>query len=555
MTTAEAYVKYLENQNIKTLFCIPGGTIYPLLDVLRDSSISLVCMGHEQSLVHAAEGFHFVTRKPAVALITSGPGVTNTLTGIADASFDHRALIVIAGQVPAHFIGKRSFQDLDIVSLTNKLCKFSAEANTSNEAISFLHRAYQQSLSIPCGPTLVSVPKNLWKETVESIPDTFETDNKVLTEINDIFPAVDILNKGKRPLLLLGQGVNDCTIHNDLIKLAESNFIPVTSTLHALGTFPTNKSIWLGMVGMFGTRRANFAVANCDTLLILGASLNERIVGNPKKFAPYAKIIHVDINPQNLGRFVQTDIKICSFTNIFIEKIKSLIKIDNQLLKERVEWVNSLLKHANAFEEPGYCSNTNKKETTIFEFYKMIDGYIKEEDLIVADCGLHQMWAAQFFNFKRPQQFLTTGGFGTMGFALSAAIGASLADSRKRVWCIIGDGGLTSSLQELGTLKELGCNIKIIVFNNSGFGMVRQAQDLFFNKRRVLSDLKRHWLFENIGNAFGIYSRRVESLLELRGALESCSGNGPILLDLKINEDFGVYPIMRPNGSNSDLLP
>jgi acetolactate synthase-1/2/3 large subunit len=553
-TTAEAYVKYLLERNVKTIFCIPGGALYPLLDVLHDSSISLIAMGHEQSLVHAAEGYSFVSRTPSVVMVTSGPGATNALTGVANAKFDHHPVVVIVGQVPTQFIGKRSFQEINIVSAAQGFSKLCIEAATSDEAISFLHDAFEESSSIPFGPALVSVPSDLWNQKVKSVSFSQDKQREHDDDLSQLTEAIDILNNSKRPLLLIGQGVNKQDIYLDLKEFSSNNSFPVASTLHALGAFPMESPYWLGMVGTYGSRRANFAASYCDTLLILGASLNERVTGNPKEFAPHATTVHIDINPRNLGRFIETDLKICSRIETFISAIKRDVKADKRLRSQRITWLNSLLQEADSRTELGYQVAGGKK-FAIIELFETINPFIKYDQVVVTDCGQHQLWAAQFLDLKRPNQLLTTGGFGTMGFGLPAAIGASLADPSRLIWCLVGDGGLLSSLQELAVLKEFRCNIKIIIFNNSGFGMVRQAQDMFYQQRRTLSDLRREWSFEDIGKAFGIYSKRVATPYELKNALESCPPSEPVLIEVLINEDLNVHPMIQPGKSTSDLLP
>jgi len=553
-TTAEAYVQYLLERNVKTIFCIPGGALYPLLDVLHDSSISLITMGHEQSLVHAAEGYSFVTQAPSVVMVTSGPGITNALTGIANADFDHHPLVVIVGQVPTQFLGKRSFQAINIVSAAQGFCKLCIEATTSGNAISFLHNAFEESASIPFGPSLVSVPSDLWTQDVGPVSFPQDKERAFNDDLSQLTEAIEILNNSKQPLLLIGQGVNTQNISLQLKEFSLNNSFPVASTLHALGAFPMDSPYWLGMVGTYGSRRANFAASYCDTLLILGASLNERVTGNPKEFAPHATTIHVDINPRSLGRFIETELPICSRIETFISAINRHVKADAQLLPQRLTWLNSLLQEADARTEHGYQVASGKK-FAIIELFETINQFIKNNQVIVTDCGQHQLWAAQFLELKRPNQLLTTGGFGTMGFGLPAAIGASLADPSRLIWCLAGDGGVMSSLQELGVMKELGCNIKIIVFNNSGFGMVRQAQDMFYRQRRTLSDLRREWSFEDIGKAFGIYSKRVATPSALRNALESCPPSEPVLIEVLINEDLNVHPMIQPGKSTNDLLP
>lgn len=553
-TTAKLFVTYLLDRNVKTIFCIPGAALYPLLDALYDSSISLITMGHEQSLVHAAEGYSFVAQAPSVVMVTSGPGALNTLTGIANAYFDHHPVVVIVGQVSTEFIGRRSFQEVNVVAAAQELCKSCVEATTPGDALLCLQNAFEESASIPFGPSLVSVPSDLWNQDVKPLAFLQGKQRQYKDDLSDLSQAIDILNKSKQPLLLIGQGVNKQDILFDLREFSLSNSFPVASTLHSLGAFPMESPYWLGMVGTYGSRRANFAASHCDTLLILGASLNEQVTGNPREFAPNATTIHIDINPRNLGRFIKTDLSICSRLETFISAINGHVRADNQLLSERITWLDSLLQEADSRTEPAYRV-TGEKNFTVIEWFEILNRFVKSDHVVVTDCGQHQLWAAQFLNLQRPNQLLTTGGFGTMGFGLPAAIGASLADPSRPIWCLAGDGGMVNSLQELGVMKELRCNIKVVIFNNSGFGMVRQAQDMFYRHRRTLSDLRREWSFEDIGKAFGIYSRKVATPSALRSTLESIPSVEPVVIELLVDEDLSVYPMIRPGKSTSDLLP
>ena len=550
---ANLYVEYFSKQKVSSIFCIPGGTIYPVLDILHDSPISLYSMGHEQSLVHAAEGYSYVSRKPGVVLVTSGPGASNTITGIANAYYDHHAVLVIAGQAPTHLIKRRAFQELDIVGMTKKLCKFSKEARTPDEAYCFLHHAYLNSSEIPLGPSLISIPADLWTKEIESPPNfsQIHQGNKEYSE--DLERVIKTLSMSKRPLLLIGQGVNDSAIYTDLVDFAKTHLFPVTSTLHALGAFPAKDPLWLGMVGMYGARRANIATDQCDTLIILGASLNERVTGNPEKFAPNAKIIHVDISPKSLGRIITVDEPVYSSAETFIKAIKNNLRPNESILVDRNKWLKFLLNLPSSFTEPGYKLNEN----AVFSpkaIYQVIGANIKHDDLVIADCGQHQMWAAQFLEFSRPRQFLTPGGFGTMGFGLPAAIGASISKPELQIWCIVGDGGLINSLQELNILAKLGCNIKLFVINNSGFGMVRQAQDIFY-ARRTLSDINHKCSFASIAQDFGLHSRTVSSISELMEGIETSPNNKPAVFDVIVDKNTSVYPFVVPNGSNIDLYP
>lgn len=552
-TTAERFVTYLLDKEVRTIFCIPGVTLYPLLDVLYDSTISMITMGHEQSLVHAAEGYSFVTQTPSVVLVSSGPGTLNTLTGIANANFDHHSVVVIAGQVPTEFLGRRPFQGIDIVAVAQQFCKVCVEPTTPRDALLSLQEAFEDAGSIPFGPSLVSVPSDLWNQNVEPLTHPQDKQKEYKDDVSHFSEAIDVLSKSRQPLLLIGQGANKQDLLLDLRRFSETNSFPVASTLHSIGAFPAESPCWLGMIGMYGSRRANFAASHCDALLILGASLNERVTGNPTEFAPHATIIHIDINPRNLGRFIKTELSICSRLETFISAIETHVRTDNELLRHRITWLNSVRQEADSRTEPAYRP-PDTKECTVIEWFEILNQFI-QDDLVVTDCGQHQIWAAQFLDITRPNQFLTTGGFGTMGFGLPAAIGASLADPSRTIWCLAGDGGVINNLQELSVIKELRCNIKVIIFNNSGFGMVRQAQDMFYRQRRTLSELKREWSFAGIGNAFGIYSKKVTTPSALRRILKNLPSGEPVVIELFLSDGLSVYPMIQPGRSTGDLLP
>lgn len=546
ISVAKAYVRYLEELGVSTVFCIPGGAIYPLLDVLGGSKISLITLAHEQSLVHAAEGYSFANGNPSVVLVTSGPGVTNTITGLLDASFDHRQVVIIAGQVNSQYVGKNAFQEVNIRSTLKTICDVS-EVEDPLTALDQLRVAFESTSSAPYRPSLVSVPSDMWREHVEYShnPPTvagIQHDK----EVDKLATFRTMLEKSERPLLLLGQGANGPEISNDLLEFASNNQIPIVSTLHGLGSVPMNYSNWLGMVGEYGTRKGNYAVENCDLLIILGASLNERVVGYGKPFAPNADLVHVDLDKSVFEKWVRTKLKIC----LSVEKFISEVKI--QVLSGRKEkggcsrWLEELSSKSGIVEEKQY-NVSEDDELVPLRIFEEINSALGVDDLVVTDCGLHQMWAAQLLRLRRPRQFLTTGGSGTMGFALSAAIGASLAERGRVVWCLIGDGGLSASLFELAMLKEYRCNVKVILFNNSSYGMVRQAQSNFF-RRLTLAKLHRRWKFKEIARAFGVPAVEVVNHTGLAREVKKCSREGPLLLELTISERLTAFPFEDGRG-------
>ncbi len=555
MTGAEIFFECLRRENVDIIFGYPGGATLPLYEKLYDvTDIKHVLVRHEQGATHMAEGYAKATGRPGVVLVTSGPGATNTVTGIADAYMDSVPIVVFTGQVPTQLIGNDAFQEADIVGITRPITKHNFLVRDISELAETIKKAFYIATTGRPGPVLVDLPKNvIKKETIFEYPEEVELRGykpKYHGHLNQIKKAAHMLQEAKRPLLYVGGGVIMSGGNRELHLLAKENNLPVTMTLQGLGAFPGTDSQSLGMLGMHGTYWANQAVNNCDLLISLGARFDDRVTGNLDSFSPYSKKIHVDIDPTCIDKNVMVDLPIVGDVKHVIAELASEInkKPDTKEWWEQIEqWKNDC---------PLTFETSDGRLRAEYVLSKISD-ITKGEAIVVTDVGQNQMWTAQYYKFKHPRSHLTSGGLGTMGFSVPAAIGAAFAVKDRPVISVNGDGGIQMNIQELATAVYYKLPIKFILLNNSFLGMVRQWQELFHAEKYSFTDLSAsNPDFFKLAQAFGIKSYFTESPDDVESLLNEAMdyNEGPVFIEFKVVKEDMVFPIVPAGASLSDMI-
>ena len=546
---AEIIIKILEDHGIKKIAGIPGGANLPLYTALNQSSIQHILARHEQGAGFIAQGMARASGKTAVCFATSGPGAANLLTAIADAKLDSVPIIAITGQVPTSMIGTDAFQEVDTYSMTIPITKHNFLIRSAQELLEVIPLAFEIAAEGRPGPVLIDVPKDIQMQEIEieSWPEIRNNFTKRKIEAPDIEKAAAMINQAKKPLLYIGGGIINSGSQELLLELAEKNNIPLVSTLMGLGAFPAKHRLNHGMLGMHGARYTNIMMDEADLLITLGARFDDRATGNIEKFCPKASILHIDIDKAEIDKLKKTNFSINGDLNDFLEQILPAIDEDS-----REGWINEIRimreKKPVTLPEPS-------------EFYHPVNlirnlGEILDpQTIITTDVGQHQMWAAQHYPFSKVRTLLTSGGFGTMGFGLPAAIGAALECPEKMVICITGDGSLLMNIQEFATLADLNLNVKILLFNNQHLGLVRQQQELFYGGNFIATRFESNPDFAGIANNFGLpgydlnnYSFPMEFLINV------FNQQGPCLINIPIEAEENVFPIVKPGASNTEMI-
>ncbi|MBS7576326.1 MULTISPECIES: acetolactate synthase large subunit [unclassified Enterococcus] len=541
----------LKKLGVEKIFGYPGGAVLPLYDAIYDFDIQHILARHEQGAVTAAEGYAKSTGKPGVAVVTSGPGATNAVTAIADAFSDSVPMIVFTGQVATPGIGKDAFQEADMVGITMPITKYNYQVRDTEDIPRIIMEAFHIATTGRKGPVVIDLPKNISVNQVSEINDTTidiasyqpttEPNGKQLRKI------IDALAASKKPLILAGGGLNYAHAGQEFVDFVEKYQIPVVNTLLGLGSIPTTNPLFLGMGGMHGSYAANMALTECDFLINLGSRFDDRLASSPSTFAPEAKIAHIDIDPAEIGKIIRTQIPVVSdLKNALVE----LLKIEGQK-PQNEDWVAHV--SANKAKHPfKYAhSETEIKPQRVIE---IIGKLTKGDAIIVTDVGQHQMWTAQFYPFKFPNQLVTSGGLGTMGFGIPAAIGAKLAHPEKEVVLFVGDGGFQMTNQELAILNIYNVPIKIVMLNNHSLGMVRQWQEAFFNERRSESVLDQQPDFQLLAKAYGINHVLLTDAQTIEKDLEVINDAGPAFIEVHIPFSEIVTPMVPAGKSNFEML-
>ncbi|MDF9408539.1 MAG: Acetolactate synthase large subunit [Pelotomaculum sp. PtaB.Bin013] len=545
ITVAEALVRCLEQENVNLIFGYPGGAILPVYDALYNSTIKHVLTRHEQGAVHAADGYARVTGKVGVCLATSGPGATNLVTGIANAYMDSVPMVVITGQVPVSQIGTDAFQEVDITGITLPVTKHNFLIKDPKQLPQVVRKAFHIAATGRPGPVLIDLPKDVAQAKIKfaypkniHLPGYKPTYKGHPAMINQ---ASKVIMESKRPVIYAGGGVRISNAAPELKELAETISAPVTHTLMGLGCFPGDHPLFLGMLGMHGTRYANQAVTECDCLITVGARFDDRVVANIEGFAPDAKIIHIDIDPAEISKNVQASLPIVGDVKQVLEKLLQLLK-----KRKNAEWTARVQALKKEYPLDYSMDGALKPQFVIEKLCESTGG----DAVVVTDVGQHQMWTAQYYKFKEPRSFISSGGLGTMGFGLPAAIGAQMGASGQKVILITGDGSIQMTLQELGTAMEQELPLKIFVMNNRQLGMVRQQQEYYCEKRYIAVDFRFDLDFAALARVYGMAGYTVETAEQLVDILpEVLASPGPVMVNCLIGGKENVLPMVLA-GSN-----
>ena len=548
--------KALEEEKVDIIFGYPGGAVLDIYDQLYKSDMKHILVRHEQGAVHAADGYARATGKVGVCLVTSGPGATNTVTGIATANMDSIPLVVFTGQVPTGLIGNDAFQECDITGITRPCTKHNFLVRSIDDLAPTIKEAFNIARSGRPGPVLVDLPKNVMVAETEYNPANIKIRNYEVAykpapkKMANVF---EMLNSAKRPLIMTGGGVILGKASALLTQLARKYQIPVTGTLMGLGSFPGTDPLWLGMLGMHGTYYANMAISHCDLLLAVGVRFDDRVTGTIETFAANAKIVHIDIDPSSINKNVVVDLPIIGDTKATLSDLIKFLAEHNyaQNPAQRQEWLGQIAEWKEKVPLT-YCQNGKeiKPQNVIETLYKLTKG----DAIITTEDGQNQMWTAQFFPFDNPNTFISTGGLGTMGFGLPAAIGVKCAFPDKQVVDIAGDGSIQMNIQELATAAQYKINVKIVLLNNGYLGMVRQWQELFYEKRYSHTDMTYAPDFVKLAEAYGVVGLRATKPEEVETVLrQGLSLDRPVLMDFRVSREECVYPMVHPGDSISNM--
>jgi acetolactate synthase-1/2/3 large subunit len=561
ITGAEAIVKCLEEQGVEVMFGFPGGVIIDLFDELEKSSITNVLVRHEQAAVHAADAYGRVKGEVGVALVTSGPGATNTVTGIASAYMDSIPIVVFTGQVPTALIGNDAFQEVDIIGITRPCTKHNYLVKDVKDLAETIREAFYIARTGRPGPVLIDLPKDVVMSKAkfkESKPVKMQTYRPTYEpHPGQIAKACKEVLKAKRPVIYAGGGVILSDSNEELTELATKLNIPTTMTLMGLGAFPGTHKLSMGMLGMHGTYFANMAVSKCDLLIAVGARFDDRVTGRLADFAPHAKIIHIDIDPTSISKNVKVDIPIVADCKYALTAMNRWFDVQDDFNgKEHGEklgpWLDDIndwkRKHPLGFVEEG---DIIKPQFVVQKLHELTKG----DAIISTEVGQNQMWAAQFYHFNKPRHFLTSGGLGVMGYGFPAAIGAQMAAPDKTVIDVAGDGSIQMNIQELATARQYKCPVKIAILNNGYLGMVRQWQELFYDKRYAGTDLEVSPDFVKVAEAYGAVGLRATKVSEVEPVIkEALATDNTVFMDFVIAREEGVYPMVPAGKATTEML-
>jgi acetolactate synthase-1/2/3 large subunit len=563
LTGAEMVLQAFEDHKVDTLFGYPGGAVLPIYDELAKgkNSIHHYLVRHEQGAAHAAEGYARSSGKVGVLLVTSGPGVTNAVTGLADAMMDSIPLVCISGQVPSHLIGTDAFQECDAVGITRPCTKHNWLVKDINDLSRILHEAFYVASSGRPGPVLIDIPKDIQFQTGTYIgPETIKHKSyrpKLKANIEKIDEALKLIIKAQKPIFYTGGGViNSGNAAVQLLReFVRLTGFPITSTLQGLGAFPGDDSQFIGMLGMHGTYEANMAMHDCDLLINIGARFDDRITGKVDEFSPNSKKIHVDIDPSSINKTIDVDVPLVGdVAHVLEDAIKlwksNVYKTDKAAVKN---WWNIIDKW-KSIDSLGF-KNDKKTIKPQFAIQRLYELTKDKDSYITTEVGQHQMWAAQYYKFNKPNRWITSGGLGTMGFGLPAAIGAQVAHPDKLVIDIAGEASILMCIQEMSTAIQHQLPVKVFIINNQYMGMVRQWQELLHDKRYSHSYTDALPDFVKLAEAYGAKGIRVETPGELdKGIQEMIDYNGPVIFDCVVDQNENVYPMIPSGKAHNEML-
>ncbi|WFQ78765.1 acetolactate synthase 2 catalytic subunit [Xenorhabdus sp. SF857] len=544
MNGAQSVVEALRKQGIEKVFGYPGGAIMPVYDALYDGGVEHILCRHEQGAAMAAIGYARASGKPGVCIATSGPGATNLITGLADALLDSVPVVAITGQVSSEFIGTDAFQEIDILGMSLSCTKHSFLVDSLEKLPQIMADAFSIAMSGRPGPVLVDLPKDIQLGQSDFAPYLIPTSPKFSLPKQEIELARQLLVSSRKPILYVGGGVGMSGAVPELRNFVSETGIPVVSTLKGLGAADFEHECYLGMLGMHGTKAANLAVQSCDLLMAVGARFDDRVTGKLNTFAPHAKVIHVDIDPVEFNKLRQPHVSLLGDLKTLLPHLQQPLSIQ--------AWQQEIKQLKNE-----YAWRYDYQGENIYAplLLKQVSERASSSTVITTDVGQHQMWAAQHMTFSQPENFITSSGLGTMGFGIPAAIGAQMARPDDMVICISGDGSFMMNVQELGTIKRKQLPVKLILLDNQRLGMVRQWQELFFDKRYSETILTDNPDFLTLAQAFGIPGQRVTDKAQVDEALDALfNSEGAYLLHVSIDELENVWPLVPPGAGNETML-
>jgi acetolactate synthase I/II/III large subunit len=553
-TGAQIIVDVLIDEGVTMAWGVTGGAILPVYDALylNRNKIKLIDTRHEQGAVHMAEGFAKSTGKVGVCVVTSGPGATNIVTGLADAYMDSVPLVAITGQVPTSLIGTDGFQEADVVGITRSCTKHNYLVKNIQELPQIVRDAFFIARTGRPGPVLIDIPKDIAAASAEveipakaSIPLSKFVPTPDISQIDKI---AELIKQAKRPLIYAGGGVVNAGASEELYKFARKTNIPVTLTLMGLGAYPATDRQFIDMLGMHGSYRANMALTHCDFLLAIGSRFDDRVTGKLSEFSPHSKKAHIDVDPTSIGKNVKVDAHVLGDMRFILKDLTK--KVGS---KDYDAWYDELdnwhVKHPLGYKQDP--KGAVLPQFAIDEIYRITKG----DAYVATEVGQHQMWAAQYYKFNKPRRWLTSGGLGTMGFGFPAAIGAAFAHPNATVVDVAGDGSFQMTLQELAIVKEYELNVKVIVINNKFMGMVKQWQDLFFDKRYAATSIPAQPDFVKLAEAYGIAGYRAETSKDTTKVLEEAlTKKGPCIVDVVVDAEEHVYPMVPAGGAVKDIV-
>ncbi len=544
MNGAQWVVQALRTQGVDMVFGYPGGAIMPVYDALYDGGVEHLLCRHEQGAAMAAIGYARATGKVGVCIATSGPGATNLITGLADALLDSVPVVAITGQVGSAFIGTDAFQEVDVLGLSLACTKHSFLVESLDELPAIMAEAFNIAKGGRPGPVLIDIPKDIQLAAADLVPHLATVDDPSGTFQGDISAAIELLRQAHKPMLYVGGGVGMAGAVPALRDFMDITGMPAVATLKGLGAPDPDNECYLGMLGMHGNQAANLAVQSCDVLMAVGARFDDRVTGKLNTFAPHAKVIHLDIDPAELGKLRQAHVALQGALNTLLPALAQPLSINQwrsevRALKAEYRW---------RYDHPGEAIYAPA-------LLNALSSRTPEDTVITTDVGQHQMWAAQHMSFKRPENFITSSGLGTMGFGIPAAVGAQVARPEAQVICISGDGSFMMNVQELTTIKRKRLPLKIVLLDNQRLGMVRQWQQLFFDGRFSETTLSDNPDFLTLASAFDIPGQHISRKDQIDAALDTLlTHQGPYLLHVSIDENENVWPLVPPGAGNETMM-
>jgi acetolactate synthase-1/2/3 large subunit len=554
---AEAVIRSLLAEDVSTIFGYPGGAIMPIYDALYDfkEDVNHILVRHEQGAIHAAQGFARASGKTGVVFATSGPGATNLITGLADALIDSTPVVCITGQVASHLLGTDAFQETDVIGISMPVTKWNIQVTKAEDIPAAIARAFYIASTGRPGPVLIDITKDAqfgkMDFSYEKCSSVRSYVPKPKVDVAQLEKAGELINQAQKPYLLIGQGILLSEAEDVLIEFVEKSGIPVASTLLGLGAFPADHPNYVGYLGMHGNYAPNVLTNECDVLIAIGMRFDDRVTGDVSRYAKQAKVIHVDIDKAEINKIVQADVAVNA-------DAKEALTLMTNLVNEKVHeaWIQQFRKLEQEEHQEVIIDAINPKsaELKMSEVVNLISETTKGNAIVVTDVGQHQMITSRYFKYQSPKTNITSGGLGTMGFALPAAIGAKLGAPEKEVIAIIGDGGFQMTIQELGTILQCGAAVKIVILNNNFLGMVRQWQQLFFDKRYSFTDIKNP-NFLKIAEGYGIKGHKITDREELQEGLNTLLNNKEsYLLEVIVEQEENVFPMVPTGASVSEII-